>query len=54
VREFEEVRVFEGCMPVETMAKSGKKPAFRPSQAGGAEKTPDRSEDFAVVQLPQE
>ena len=55
VHGFEESRVFEGCMPVESMARRGRMvPAFGPMKpvglkAPGAERPP-----FAVVQLRQD
>ncbi|MEG0327913.1 MAG: methylenetetrahydrofolate--tRNA-(uracil(54)-C(5))-methyltransferase (FADH(2)-oxidizing) TrmFO [Erysipelothrix sp.] len=54
MREFEDVNVFEGCMPVEVMAKRGMKTMlFGPLKPVGLEK-PDGSKPYAVVQLRQD
>lgn len=54
MREFEDVKVFEGCMPVEEMAQRGFKTLlFGPMKPVGLEK-PDGSRPYAVVQLRQD
>mgnify|MGYP001325778203 FL=1 len=54
MREFEDVKVFEACMPIETMAKRGiKTMTFGPLKPVGLEK-PDGSRPYAVVQLRQD
>ncbi|WP_370519175.1 methylenetetrahydrofolate--tRNA-(uracil(54)-C(5))-methyltransferase (FADH(2)-oxidizing) TrmFO [Erysipelothrix sp. HDW6A] len=54
MREFEDVKVFEGCMPVEEMARRGVKTMlFGPLKPVGLEK-PDGSRPYAVVQLRQD
>lgn len=54
MREFEDVKVFEGCMPVEVMAKRGPKTmTFGPLKPVGLEK-PDGTKPYAVVQLRQD
>ncbi len=54
MREFEDIKLFEGCMPVEEMAKRGiKTMLFGPLKPVGLEK-PDGSRPYAVVQLRQD
>ncbi len=54
MRDFEDVKVFEGCMPVEVMAKRGPKTmTFGPLKPVGLEK-PDGTRPYAVVQLRQD
>ena len=54
IHGFEENRVFEGCMPIESMAKRGRMvPAFGPMKPVGMT-APDGSRPFAVVQLRQD
>lgn len=54
VHGFEDEKVFEGCMPVETMAKRGYKTLlFGPLKPVGLRR-PDGSRAFAVVQLRRE
>lgn len=54
MREFEDIKVFEGCMPVEEMAKRGMKTMlFGPLKPVGLEK-PDGTRPYAVVQLRQD
>lgn len=54
MREFEDVKVFEGCMPVEEMARRGVKTMlFGPLKPVGLEK-PDGTRPYAVVQLRQD
>ncbi len=54
VHGFEDEKVFEGCMPVETMAKRGFKTlAFGPLKPVGIT-TPDGKKPYAVVQLRRE
>lgn len=54
MREFEDVKVFEACMPVEVMAKRGPKTmTFGPLKPVGLEK-PDGTLPYAVVQLRQD
>ena len=54
MREFEDVKVFEGCMPVEEMAQRGFKTLlFGPMKPVGLEK-PDGTRPYAVVQLRQD
>lgn len=54
MRSFEDVKVFEGCMPIEEMAKRGiKTMLFGPLKPVGLEK-PDGSRPYAVVQLRQD
>lgn len=51
LNSFEDVKVFEGCMPVETMAKRGYKTLlFGPMKPVGLER-PDGTKPYAVVQL---
>lgn len=53
LREFEDPRVFEGCMPIEVMAKRGiKTMTFGPLKPVGLEV--DGKRPFAVVQLRQD
>ncbi len=52
VHGFEEDQVFEGCMPVESMAKRGTMAlAFGPMKAAGLKRHWPQGELFAVVQL---
>lgn len=54
MREFEDVKVFEGCMPIEEMASRGPKTmTFGPLKPVGLE-TPDGTRPYAVVQLRQD
>lgn len=54
MRDFEDVKVFEGCMPVEEMAKRGHKTlTFGPMKPVGLER-PDGTRPYAVVQLRQD
>ena len=55
VHGFEEKRVFEGCMPIESMAKRGfMVPAFGPMKPVGLVDPRTGREPFAVVQLRQD
>lgn len=55
VHGFEETRVFEGCMPIESMAKRGfMVPAFGPMKPVGLKDPRTGKEPFAVVQLRQD
>ena len=55
VHGFEENRVFEGCMPIESMAKRGfMVPAFGPMKPVGLVDPQSGKEPFAVVQLRQD
>ena len=55
VHGFEERRVFEGCMPIESMAKRGfMVPAFGPMKPVGLIDPHTGREPFAVVQLRQD
>ena len=55
VHGFEESRVFEGCMPIESMAKRGfMVPAFGPMKPVGLIDPRTGKEPFAVVQLRQD
>ena len=55
IHGFEENRVFEGCMPIESMAKRGfKVPAFGPLKPVGLADPRTGKEPFAVVQLRQD
>ena len=55
VHGFEENRVFEGCMPIESMAKRGfMVPAFGPMKPVGLRDPRTGKEPFAVVQLRQD
>ena len=55
IHGFEENRVFEGCMPIESMAKRGfMVPAFGPMKPVGLKDPRTGREPFAVVQLRQD
>lgn len=55
VHGFEENRVFEGCMPIESMARRGRMvPAFGPMKPVGLRDPKTGKEPFAVVQLRQD
>ncbi len=55
VHGFEEKSVFEGCMPIESMAKRGRMvPAFGPMKPVGLKDPRTGKEPFAVVQLRQD
>ena len=55
IHGFEENRVFEGCMPIESMAKRGYMvPAFGPMKPVGLADPRTGKEPFAVVQLRQD
>ena len=55
VQGFEETRVFEGCMPVESMARRGRMVlAFGPMKPVGLRDPRTGREAFAVVQLRQD
>ena len=55
IHGFEENRVFEGCMPIESMAKRGfMVPAFGPMKPVGLIDPRTGKEPFAVVQLRQD
>ena len=55
IHGFEENRVFEGCMPIESMAKRGfMVPAFGPLKPVGLADPRTGKEPFAVVQLRQD
>ena len=55
IHGFEEKRVFEGCMPIESMAKRGfMVPAFGPMKPVGLTDPRTGKEPFAVVQLRQD
>ncbi len=55
VHGFEENRVFEGCMPIESMARRGRMvPAFGPMKPVGLRDPRTGKEPFAVVQLRQD
>ena len=55
VHGFEEKRVFEGCMPIESMARRGYLvPAFGPMKPVGLRDPRTGKEPFAVVQLRQD
>ena len=55
VHGFEENRVFEGCMPIESMARRGRMvPAFGPMKPVGLRDPNTGREPFAVVQLRQD
>ena len=55
VHGFEENNVFEGCMPIESMAKRGRMvPAFGPMKPVGLKDPKTGKEPFAVVQLRQD
>ena len=54
IHGFEEKKVFEGCMPIESMAKRGRMvPAFGPMKPVGLERAGEKP-PFAVVQLRQD
>ena len=55
IHGFEEKKVFEGCMPIESMAKRGfMVPAFGPMKPVGLTDPRTGKEPFAVVQLRQD
>ena len=55
IHGFEENRVFEGCMPIESMARRGRMvPAFGPMKPVGLRDPRTGREPFAVVQLRQD
>lgn len=55
IHGFEENRVFEGCMPIESMAKRGfMVPAFGPMKPVGLTDPRNGKKPFAVVQLRQD
>ncbi len=55
IHGFEENRVFEGCMPIESMAKRGRMaPAFGPMKPVGLRDPNGGKPPFAVVQLRQD
>ena len=55
IHGFEETKVFEGCMPIESMAKRGTMvPAFGPMKPVGLIDPHTGKEPFAVVQLRQD
>ena len=55
IHGFEENRIFEGCMPIESMAKRGfMVPAFGPMKPVGLKDPRTGKEPFAVVQLRQD
>ena len=55
IHGFEETGVFEGCMPIESMAKRGRMvPAFGPMKPVGLPDPRTGKEPFAVVQLRQD
>ena len=55
IHGFEEKSVFEGCMPIESMAKRGRMvPAFGPMKPVGLKDPNTGKEPFAVVQLRQD
>ena len=55
IHGFEEKSVFEGCMPIESMAKRGRMvPAFGPMKPVGLKDPRTGKEPFAVVQLRQD
>lgn len=55
IHGFEEKSVFEGCMPIESMAKRGRMvPAFGPMKPVGLKDPHTGKEPFAVVQLRQD
>lgn len=55
VHGFEESRVFEGCMPIESMARRGRMvPAFGPMKPVGLKAPGTEKALFAVVQLRQD
>ncbi len=55
IHGFEESRIFEGCMPIESMAKRGRMaPAFGPMKPVGLRDPRGGKPPFAVVQLRQD
>lgn len=55
LKKFEEVKVFEACMPVEKMAERGKETLlFGPMKPKGLTNPKTGKEDYAVVQLRQD
>lgn len=55
IHGFEETKVFEGCMPIESMARRGRMvPAFGPMKPVGLKDPSTGKEPFAVVQLRQD
>ena len=55
VHGFEETKVFEGCMPIESMARRGRMvPAFGPMKPVGLRDPRNGKAPFAVVQLRQD
>lgn len=55
IHDFEEKKVFEGCMPIESMAKRGfMVPAFGPMKPVGLIDPRTGKEPFAVVQMRQD
>ena len=55
IHGFEETRVFEGCMPIESMARRGRMvPAFGPMKPVGLRDPRTGKTPFAVVQLRQD
>ena len=55
IHGFEETGVFEGCMPIESMAKRGRMvPAFGPMKPVGLQNPAGGKPPFAVVQLRQD
>ena len=55
IHGFEEKKVFEGCMPIESMARRGRMvPAFGPMKPVGLTDPHTGKEAFAVVQLRQD
>ena len=50
VHGFEDKHVFEGCMPVEVMARRGTIRLLRPAQAARPARPEDGQEPYAVVQ----
>ena len=55
IHGFEEKRVFEGCMPIESMARRGRMvPAFGPMKPVGLQREDKKEKAFAVVQLRQD
>ena len=55
IHGFEETRVFEGCMPIESMARRGRMvPAFGPMKPVGLKDPRTGREPFAAVQLRQD
>ena len=55
LHSFEDVRYFEGCLPVEIMAQRGKDTLrFGPDETGGIARSKDGEIPYAVVQLRQD